>query len=248
MADLGAGDFGHDDGSVPDEVAAVLAARASGTAAMRDVVSVLARHRLLVPLLEVDADQLEGDDADPCAGQDRAVAAVSMRTDAGVVGLAFTGMEPLRAWRGEARPMPVPASRVAEALLAEGAVALVLDPSSAAPVRLARLALARLAGGGGWPDPWEDPVVRQAVVAELGPVLASGEVQVRLAPPDDSGVGPGSGAVPAGQLVGLMVEVRFASDLPADVAVSRAGIIAERLAASESLREAFDGVLAVRAV
>jgi hypothetical protein len=260
MADLGAGDFGHDDGSVPAEVAAVLAHRASGQAGMRDVVTVLARHRLLVPLLEVDADQLEGDDADPCAGQDRAVAAVSLRTDAGAVGLAFTGMDPLRAWRSEARPMPVPATRVAEALLAEGAVALVLDPSAGAPVRLTSLALARLAGGGTWPEPWDDPVVRQAVVAELGPVLASGEVQVRLAPPDAPEAGPAAGpdAGPdagrgpdravARQPVGLVVEVRFASDLAADVAGSRAAVIAERLAASELLREAFDGILAVRAV
>lgn len=248
MADPSAGDFGHDDGSVPAEVAAVLAARASGAAGIREVVTVLARHRLLVPLLEVDADQLEGDDADPCAGQDRAVAAVSLRTDAGAVGLAFTGMDPLRAWRSEARPMPVPATRVAEALLAEGAVALVLDPSVGAPVRLTSLALARLAGGGTWPEPWDDPVVRQAVVAELAPVLASGEVQVRLAPPDDDDAGRGPDRAVARQVVGLLVEVRFASDLAADVAGSRTAVIAERLAASELLREAFDGVLAVRAV
>jgi hypothetical protein len=244
MADLRAGEFGQDDGSVPAELAAVLADRASAAATMRDVVTVLARHRLLVPLLEVAADQLEGDDADPCAGQDRAVAAVSLHTDAGTVGLAFTGMDPLRAWRRDARPMPVPATRVAGALLAEGAVALVLDPASGAPVRLTGLALARLAGGGAWPPPWQDPEVRQAVVAELGPVLGSGEVQVRLVPP--GGPSPDPAAARGG--VGLVVEVRFVGQLPDGVAQRRAGVIAERLVASDALRQAFDGILAVQVV
>jgi hypothetical protein len=43
-----------------------------------------------------------------------------------------------------------------------------------------------------------------------------------------------------------VVEIRFRADLPAEVASERAGVIAERLAGSELLRQAFDGVLAVR--
>ena len=97
MGDLtGPGAFAADDGSVPPDVADVLARRASGHAGIREVVMCLTAHRLIVPLLEVDGDLLEGDDTDPCAGSDRAVAAVSMRDPEGrPLGLAFTGMAPL---------------------------------------------------------------------------------------------------------------------------------------------------------
>ena len=169
-----------------------------------------------MPLLEVDGDLLEGDDADPCAGSDRAVAAVSIRDpqDGTVVGLAFTGMAPLQAWDPAARPMPVTAARAAAAVLAEGGQVLLLDAGSPAPVQLRGQALLRLATGAPWPDPWEDAAVRAAVIAELAPVLASGEVHVRLvggavarlglrlrpsASPDRWAAGRGSGATGAGR-------------------------------------------------
>ena len=243
------GAFAADDGAVPPDVAEVLRRRAAGTAGMRDVVMCLGRHRVLVPLLEVDGDLLEGDDTDPCAGSDRAVAAVSVREpDGRPLGLAFTGLAPLLAWDSTARPLPVEAVRASGAVLAEGGRALLLDAGSAHAVRIEGVALARLASGEPWPDPWIDPAVREAVIGELGPVLASGEVQVRLADPataasqaDLDGDGSGSGrAVP-----GLVLEVRFPPGVPEDVAQQRAGVIATRMSQSASLREVFDGVLAV---
>jgi hypothetical protein len=251
MGDLtGPGAFAADDGSVPPEVVDVLARRAAGAAGIGEVVTCLAAHRVLVPLLEVDGDLLEGDDADPCAGSDRAVAAVSVREpDGSPVGLVFTGMEPLGAWDGAARPLPVEAARAAGAILAEGGRTLVVDPGSPHTVRIEGVALARLASGEPWPDPWDDPAVRAAVIAELGPVLASGEIQVRLA-------GPGAGAVvvgdpgdcPSTDPPGLVLEVRFADQLPAAEAVQRAQVIASRMVQSAALREVFDGVLAVTIV
>ena len=207
----------------------------------------LTDHRLLVPLLEVDGDLLEDDDSDPCAGSDRAVAAVSMRQpDGRPLGLAFTGMAPLAEWDASARPLPVEASRAAGAIVAEGGRALLVDAGSAHALRIEGLALARLASGERWPEPWADPAVREAVVAELGPVLASGEVQVRLAGPDvvPPGVGSDGDQVPEGA-PGLVLEVRFPADLPADQAEQRAAIVATRMSASAALREVFDGVLAV---
>lgn len=230
--------FTDDDGSTPAEVAEVLARRAQGRAGQRELVTTLGRHRLLVPLLEVDADLLDDDDADPCAGQDRAVAAVSIRTDQGNVGLAFTGVEPLLAWDAAARPMPVEAPRAAAAAVAEGGVALLIDPAGPVPVRLEGIALQRLAATAPWPEPWVDPIVQQAVAAELAPVLASGEVKVRLA-------APGIRTDGAAQLV---VEVQFDARLEADLATQRAATIARRLGVSDGLRQVFDGVLAVRLV
>ena len=259
--------FADDDGSTPDEIAEVLARRAKGIAGQRELVTTLGRHRLLVPLLEVDADLLDDDDSDPCAGQDRAVAAVSMRTDRGTVGLAFSGMEALLAWDPAARPMPVEAARVAAAVLAEGGVALLVDPAGPVPTRLEGVALVRLATAEQWPEPWVDPVVRQAVVAELAPVLASGEVKVRLAAPigsdlsappesgnarpaESTTAGAGHAAPGGGRGVGaqLVVEVQFDDGLAPAVAAQRTEVIARRLGASDDLRRVFDGVLAVRLV
>lgn len=254
----GPGVFADDDGSTPAEVAEVLARRSQGRAGQRELVITLGRHRLLVPLLEVDADLLDDDGADPCAGQDRAVAAVSMRTDQGTVGLAFTGMASLLAWDGAARPMPVEAQRAAAAVLADGGVALLIDPAGPVPVRLESVALGRLAAAAPWPDPWDDLIVAQAVAAELAPVLASGEVRVRLAAPAGSdavmrpvispdGAGP-VGAEEPDAAAQLVVEVQFAARLGAELATQRAETIARRLGASEHLRQVFDGVLAVRLI
>jgi hypothetical protein len=251
MGDLtGPGAFAADDGSVPPDVADVLARRASGHAGIREVVMCLTAHRLLVPLLEVDGQLLEGDDTDPCAGSDRAVAAVSMRDpDGRPRGLAFTGMAPLVAWDASARPLPVEASRAAGAIVAEGGRALLVDAGSSHALRIEGLALARLAAGEPWPDPWADPAVREAVIGELGPVLASGEVQVRLAGPDV--VAPAAGSVgdeSPDHAPGLVLEVRFPGELPADQAEQRAAVIATRMSESAALREVFDGVLAVTLV
>ncbi|HYN56321.1 MAG TPA: SseB family protein [Motilibacterales bacterium] len=248
MGDLtGPGAFAADDGTVPPEVADVLHRRAAGAAGVRDVVTCLSRHRVLVPLLEVDGDLLEGDDADPCAGSDRAVAAVSVREpDGRPLGLAFTGLAPLLAWDASARPLPVEVTRAAGAVLAAGGRALLLDAGSAHSVRIEGVALARLASGEPWPDPWDDPAVRDAVVGELGPVLARGEVQVRLAHPAAAGSHSGPGSDQAGQQIpGMVLEVRFAADVPDDLAQQRATVIATRMSQAASLREVFDGVLAV---
>lgn len=236
----GPGPFAADDGSVPADVAEVLGRWQHDRAGLREVVPVLAEHRLLVPLLEVDADLLEGDDADPCAGQDRAVAAVSVRTEEGIVGLAFTGIATLAAWDAAARPMPVPAARVAAAILAEGGVGLVIDADSPSPVRLRGAALLRLAQGAAWPEPWQDQEVQRAVATELAPALVAGELAVRLGDP------AGVPSEPGQPRAGLLVELRMDPGLSQELRAARAEVVARRLGASAQLREVFDGTLAVR--
>ena len=238
--------FASDDGSVPADVQDVLAARAAGRASIREVVACLKGHRVLVPLLEVAGDQLEGDDSDSCAGSDRAVVAVSVREpDGSTLGLAFTGSTALARWDAAARPMPVEATRAAGAVLAEGGSAMLVDPGSPESVRIEGIALRRLATAEPWPPAWEDPAVQAAVVAELGPVLASGEVQVRLAGP---GAGSGPADPPGEPAPGLVLQVRFPPDLADPLVRDRAGVIARRMSRSAALREVFDGVLAVHVV
>lgn len=236
MADLtSAVGFGSDDGSVPPDLAAVLHARARGACGVREVVACLATNRVLVPLLEVDAEQLDDDAGDPCAASSRAVAAVSVQgPDGRSTGLAFSGTAPMARWDPAARPLPVPAPRAAGAVLAEGGRELVVDAGSPHPLRIEGVALARLASGEPWPEPWEDPAVRAAVVAELGPVLASGEIQVRLGEP------------PEGLAAGLILGVRFAPDLAAPIVARRVAVLADRMSRSARLAEVFDAVLAVQ--
>lgn len=224
-----------DDGSAPAALRAAIEAYVQGRAGIREVVGALATERLLVPLLEVSCDLLEGSDTDPCAGQDRAVAAVSVRAADGVVGLAFTSLGALARWDARARPWPTPAPRVAAALLADGGVRLVVDPGAHHCVTLAGLALRRLAEAGAWPEPWDDPEVRAAVVGVLAPVLASGELRVRLGPPE-----------PAQPPDGMLVQLGFPAGTDAAVARARAEVVASRLGADPDLRSVFDGVLAVR--
>jgi hypothetical protein len=245
----GASPFAADDGAVPEALAALLAGWAAGRAHLGEVVAELARSRVLVPLLEVDAGQLEGDDADPCAGQDRAVAAVSLRAEEGQVGLAFTGMGPMLAWHAAARPLPEQAPRVAAALLAQEGAALLVDPAGPHPLRLTGVALRRLAAGEPWPEPWADPSVQAAVVAVLAPALAAGDVAVRLARGEERVPGPEDSGEPSGtRSAALAVELRFAGQVPPTRASARAEVVAERLAGSAQLREVFDGTLEVRVV
>jgi hypothetical protein len=73
--------------------------------------------------------------------------------------LAFTGIDSLELWDAHARPVPVTLDIAAEATLADGAAALVIDVAGPDPVVvdgevLAQLAaghrLVRLEGGFGW--------------------------------------------------------------------------------------------------
>ena len=77
---------------------------------------------------------------------------------------------------------------------------------------------------------------------------------MRLAPPcpvGSDGGRPGVGApggTPhvAGPEPGLVLEVRFPGGLPVEQAEQRAAVIATRMSQSATLREVFDGVLAVQ--
>ncbi len=222
-----------DDGSAPHALVDVLTRHAAGDASVREVIACLAGERVLVPLRQVSVDQVEGDDLDPCAGQGSAMAAVSVRQEDGVhAGLAFTGVAAMSAWDPEARPMPVAASRAAQAVVAAGGRVLLIDPGGPSPCRIEGVALVRLAQGDEWPPPWEDEHVRRAILAELAPALAEG-MGVRLGPPE------------AGERSDLAVQLRFPSGLPAEVAGGRAVVVARRLAGSDVVRAVFDGTLAV---
>jgi hypothetical protein len=126
--------FPGDDGSTPADLADALAAY-DGEPDRRyeETLAVLAGCRLLVPVIavlgeaEVDSDGLTRDKSSD-------MATVLMRgRDGRTALLAFTGTDTLRRWNPEARPVPVPATRAAEAAVQDGAVAMLVDVAGPVP-------------------------------------------------------------------------------------------------------------------
>ncbi|MGV1005591.1 MAG: SseB family protein [Candidatus Nanopelagicales bacterium] len=203
----------------------LLLARSAGAANLPALIAELRRGQLLVPLLEVRGDQLEGDDLDPCAGRDKAMAAVSLRQpDGTAAGLAFTGLEALTNWNARARPLPRLAGEVADSVLRSGGRTLHLDIGADTACVLRGLGLLRLATGEPWPDPWQDAFVHQAIGEEFAAELANGDLALRPCAPTDSTAG-----------LGLEISGRGAQP-----------DLGRRLAASPHLRAVYEGSVEVR--
>ncbi len=79
----------------------------------------------------------------------------------------FSSVSTLAAWDPVARPVPVEAARAAQAAVAEGCDAMVLDPSGPAPFAVRRSAVWAVAQGRDWVPAAQDPLVRAAVDAAL---------------------------------------------------------------------------------
>ena len=124
---LGTPGFQTDDGSADPKVLAALDAYANGLGGSADVLAALAGGRLLVPVVAVL------DEAGESAGGVRVDKASHMATvsttgrDGRRGQLAFTCAAAMRRWNPTARPVPVTTRRAAEAALADGAEALVID-------------------------------------------------------------------------------------------------------------------------
>lgn len=219
-------EYAQDDGTTPAELLAVMVRHHQGVVGLGHVVRALASQRLLLPLLEMKSEGLG--EVQACAGLDRSMAAVSLDTPDGPIGLAFSGIPALRNWNVTARPQPVSAKQLAAALVTQSAAALIIDAGSVNSIRIPALALKRLAEGSAWPEPWLDPLVLRALAVEMSPEITAGVLALRPAAP---------GALAAD----LLIEVRAAGGGAADVRE-----VARRLAKSAQLREVFDGVLAVR--
>jgi hypothetical protein len=102
--------------------------------------------------------------------------------------IAFTGSETLRRWQADARPVPVPASRVWAAAISE-ADAAVIDVAGPVPLVVEGARLHALANGEPPPLPHEDPDIRAEVAAvtpdfTLGPGGPGTDLTVTLATPD----------------------------------------------------------------
>lgn len=124
MPSLSSPEFPDDDGSADPAVLDALDAYGAG-GDLRPVLGVLtAGVRVLVPVVAL----LDGERAAGGSDKRAEMAAVLMTgRDGRRALLAFSGTESMARWDADARPVPVRFARAAEAALAEGAAAVVLD-------------------------------------------------------------------------------------------------------------------------
>lgn len=120
--------FAGDAGAPDAELAAALTAYAADPEGLHQkTLRLLARARLLVPVIAVPSE-VEYDEHGLASDETSDMAAVQMRgRDGRVALLGFTSTSSMTAWNTEARPVPVTAAQAAEAALHDEASALVVD-------------------------------------------------------------------------------------------------------------------------
>ena len=130
LAGAGAPD---DTGAADPALGAALAAYAVDPAREPEVLAALPEARLLVPVVAALGEAEEGPDG-LVRDKSADMATVLVRGQDGRLALlAFTGLEAMRLWDPDARPVPVPAPTAALAAMQDGAEALLID--LAGPVR-----------------------------------------------------------------------------------------------------------------
>jgi SseB protein N-terminal domain len=228
--------FAGDDGAVDPELAALLDGYRGGRVPVRDVVARLAATRVLVPVLaELGAAET--------VAHDGAQLHVDKEASAGVVALeapdgrralpVFTSVDSMRAWRADARPVPVEATRAALSAVNEDWSLLVVDPAGPVTVLVPRPAVWALAQG----KPWRPALV---------PTEDGMEVDADVAAAVTEAVLPVDHVVRAHAEPGRRAEVAVV--LAIDPGLDRAGLdgvlsqVNARLAASQVVSERVDSL------
>ncbi len=163
--------FAGDDGSADAELAGLLEAHAAGRGTLAAVVARLAATRVLVPVLaEVEvADVVQHDgpqgSTDLHVDKEASAGVVAVETPDGRRGLpVFTSVDAMRAWRADARPVPVETPRAALSAVSEDWSLLVLDPGGPVTALVPRPAVWALAQGKTWAPAVVDGVVAPEVL------------------------------------------------------------------------------------
>ena len=141
--------FPGDDGAASADTRDALAraARAAAPAAYLSAVATLCTDRLLVPVVAI-ATRLGTTTGGLASDKEAEMAVVMLRTaDGRQAMLAFTGLDSLRAWQPDARPVPITLDRLAATAQTEGATAVLVDFAGPAALVLEGEVLASLAAG-----------------------------------------------------------------------------------------------------
>lgn len=174
-----------DTGIADPVVIATLAAYASGEATELAVLTAIAASRLLVPVVAVLAEANE----DGTEKETEMALPTLIGNDGRKAVIAFTGTGTVRRWRGDARPVPVPAVRLWPAVAAEHADAVVIDVAGPVPLVIEGARLRALANGEPPPPPHEDPDIHAQVAAvtpafTLEPGGPDADLTITLKTPD----------------------------------------------------------------
>ncbi|MFE7407914.1 SseB family protein [Isoptericola sp. NPDC057559] len=179
--------FAGDDGTADPELAQLLRAHADGAGSLRDVVRRLAATRVLVPVLAelavADVVEHEGPSGTQELHVDKEAAAgvVAIEAPDGRRALpVFTSVDAMRAWRADARPVPVEAPRAALSAVSEDWSLLVVDPAGPATALVPRPAVWALAQGHEWlPALVDGPEGAPEVDAEVAAAVADAAAPVQ---------------------------------------------------------------------
>lgn len=133
-----AGDHGDPDPVVRDAIA-----RASDHTGYIRAIVALCSSRLLLPIV---ASGDEGGEA-PDPNRHAEMAAVTLADESGSYLLAFTGIDALRAWQPDARPVPCLLDELCATVRPAGAEQLLIDIAGPVPFVIAGEALDLLADG-----------------------------------------------------------------------------------------------------
>ncbi|GAA2837107.1 type III secretion system (T3SS) SseB-like protein [Leucobacter komagatae] len=172
--------FADDDGATPPALAAAVAAmRAAGEAYRADgadpaaieglaalrqeVITQLAKSRLLVPLL-AEAGELGETPDGRIVEKTQELSIVTVASpDGRRVMPVFSSVEAMQRWNPGSRPIPVPGPQAAIAAAQEGTDLIIVDPGSLdSQFGVRRPELEAMALGTPTPPAWADPAVRQA--------------------------------------------------------------------------------------
>ncbi|MFG1942997.1 SseB family protein [Nonomuraea sp. NPDC048826] len=122
-----------DDGGVSSEVGAALAAYQAGTAGPERVLTALGGSRLLVPVVALLTSSEMGAHGVRQEKESEMALPKLVGKDGREAVPAFTGTEPLRLWRPDARPIQAGLLQVCRAAAGEGVAAVVIDVAGPVP-------------------------------------------------------------------------------------------------------------------
>lgn len=161
--------FPADDGGADPRLRQTLAKHAVGRLGEHAVLEALQGSRLLVPVVAVLTEEAPVAPGELRREKESEMALPTLIGADGRRGvLAFTSLDTLHQWRPDARPVPVHARQACQAVLDEGADALVIDVAGPIPFAVDGLRLHLLAEGRPVPPPHEDPDVLAVIEAAFG--------------------------------------------------------------------------------
>ncbi|MGV8876215.1 MAG: SseB family protein [Rhodoglobus sp.] len=154
-----------DDGSAPADLVAIVTSFHRGDATESDVVEVIRRSRLLIPLL-AKAGETVISDAGLSIDKTQELSIVTVTgPDGRAVLPVFSSVDAMKNWNPQARPVPAAGTRVALAAASENTDLVIIDPLGDREFVIRRPALWAIAQSAPWTPSYVRNDVRDEFVA-----------------------------------------------------------------------------------